>query len=203
MWATVSPGLALSTRRTRGGDTTSPPVITVRSGANASGASSAIRWKSPEDSHRSVTRSRASTSAVSAGLSRASGGKTRQAPRSSTPQISSTDASNEKELLWSMERPGPSAAKSCRSAKAVTLRCSTRTALGRPVEPEVYIAYARSPGSAAPAAGSASASSSGPVSAAGSSRTQSARAGGRAVPGEETTTRTPLSLRMCANRCSG
>ena len=68
---------------------------------------------------------------------------TTHAPFKSVPQISNVVASNKGDDPCSTRLPGAISTNDGRRARASTFACVIPTALGRPVEPEVNIAYAR------------------------------------------------------------
>ena len=67
-------------------------------------------------------------------------------PLSSAPQISSVDASNDTGARCSSTSFAPSSTKSVCFTSRSTARCGTAVPLGTPVEPDVYITYARCSG---------------------------------------------------------
>ncbi len=124
----------------------SPPSTTSRrAGSPPPVRSAAASWVNAEGVWLSTfTRSRASSAWKSSGWREVQWSTTTSRPPvSSAPQISHTEKSNAAEWKHVQASSGERA-KSSRTAstRAVTLACGTRTPLGRPVEPEVWMTYA-------------------------------------------------------------
>ncbi len=136
------PGQAARTRSTAAAGTTSPPVSTSRRPCRHSGDSSATTRNVP--AVRCTALTPAATAARMSWASTAPGAATTtRPPEASGTQISNREASKACGACMSTASRGPTDQPRSPTRPA-TLPCGTATPLGTPVEPEVYMTYARS-----------------------------------------------------------
>nr|QEO74582.1 hypothetical protein [uncultured bacterium] len=135
----------MAQRSTREARQASPPTKMVwRSGSSAYG-----RAARTEGGKKAAVMRRSARSRTSAGPgTRSLGSRTWSvAPVARPMSVSKREASQPTAANWVMRSPGPIPKARCiSSTRAARAAWSTRTPLGRPVEPDVYSRYARSPG---------------------------------------------------------
>src|SRR5574341_313121 len=125
-------------------DNASPPISNCFNPRSAVGSSSITALNNDAVSHSVVTPSRSIASPSSPAVGTPSRYKTHFPPCSSGPHSSSVEASNDTGANCKNTSSGPNSAYSTPNTSRNTPRCLTSTPFGTPVDPDVYVTYARS-----------------------------------------------------------
>ena len=144
-------GSARCARAMCAGESVSPPTNRSRTPASASGRVSTIVLKKAAVSQRHSMSWRRIVRAMASGAGISSpSNSTQQPPRRSGTQRSNVDASNASGDSWRKRPGGRPVMRSRPWTRRITARWGTATPFGCPVDPEVYMMYARASPAPAP-----------------------------------------------------
>src|SRR5262245_25788569 len=136
-------GSSCKARCTCANDNASPPMINCRTPARLWGDSSITTLNNEAVNHNVVTCSSASTRRICSTCGTGSGNRTQRPPCKRGAQISNVDASKQIDDKCKIDSRWPNLTYSTPNNKRTILRWQISVPFGWPVEPEVYITYAR------------------------------------------------------------